>query len=174
MEKIKKWEIYGAILSIISGSLLHFVFEWSGGLKVVALFGAVNESTWEHLKLAFWPTFVFSCIEYFVISKNVKNFCFATFIKLSSMPIIIVVMFYAWLALFPDNFIYDISTFIIAVVAGYMLSYKIMNISRNFSNNILYSALIVILLAIFSLFTYYPPKSFLTKDPIGGGYGINK
>lgn len=125
MDKIKKWEIWGAGLTIIFGSLLHFVFEWSGGSHIVALFGAVNESTWEHLKLAFWPTFIFTFIEWFVFRKEIKNFCFAAFVKLFSMPIIIVILFYSWLLFLRDNFIWDITIFIVAVMAGYYLSYKI-------------------------------------------------
>ncbi|MFA5157777.1 MAG: DUF6512 family protein [Patescibacteria group bacterium] len=171
MNKIKTWEIWGAIISIIVGSLLHFVFDWSGGNHFVALFAAVNESTWEHLKMAFWPTFIFNLIEYLSWGSKHKNFCFASLVKLFSMPIIIIALFYGWLALFPGNFIWDISIFVIAVIVGYTLSYKILSLEKTFGPNILWSLLIVAGLIKFSLFTYFPPKLFLFEDP-DGNYGI--
>jgi hypothetical protein len=172
MKNIKSWEIWGAVISIVIGSLLHFVFDWSGGSKVVALFGAVNESTWEHLKLAFWPTLIYTTIEWFAWGRGQKNFCFASLIKLFSMPLIIVGLFYGWLAIFPDNFIWDISIFIVAVIAGYMLSYKILQSKKSYGYETVALILIILGIAKFSFMTYAPIKSFLTHDPISGGYGI--
>jgi hypothetical protein len=172
LKQIKKWEIWGAIFSIVLGSLMHFVFDWSGGIKIVAFFGAVNESTWEHLKLAFWPTLIFSIVEWFVFGKELKNYCLATFLKLFSMPIIITVLFYGWLVFFQDNFVWDISIFVIAVITGYCLSFKILKIDKELKQEKISLFLIIVSIIVFSLFTYYPPKYFLTIDPVKGGYGI--
>lgn len=38
--------------------LLHGLYEWSGENVVAGLFAPVNESVWEHLKLAFYPVIV--------------------------------------------------------------------------------------------------------------------
>jgi len=174
MDRLKKWEIGGAIATIVIGSLLHFVFNWSGQAKIVGLFGAVNESTWEHLKLAFWPTFFFGVIEFFVFGREVKNFFLATFAKLFSAPIIIVILFYSWLAFFFDNFIWDISIFVVAVILSYYIGYKILKIDKAFGWEKFSAVLIIVGLVKFSLFTFFPPKTFLTRDPISGGYGIQK
>jgi len=171
---IKKWEIWGAIFSILVGSLLHFTYAWSGHSPLAAVFSAVNESTWEHLKLAFWPTFIFAVIEWFVFGKQIKNFCLASMVKLFSMPIIIVGLFYGWLAIFPDNFFWDIAIFIIAVILGYYFSYRIMKITKPLGWEIISLIVILVGLLKFSLFTYFPPKIFLFQDPITGGYGIEK
>lgn len=37
------------------GSLLHFVFDWTGHNRFAAIFSAVDESYWEHIKIAVWP-----------------------------------------------------------------------------------------------------------------------
>lgn len=171
MKQIRNWEIWGVVVTIIVGSLLHFVFDWSEKNQLVALFAPVNESTWEHLKQAFWPTFIFTLIEYFSWGREKKNFCFASFVKLFSMPIIIVALFYGWLVFFPDNFVWDISTFVFAVIFGYVLSNKILSSEKTFGSNILWSLLILAGLIKFSLFTYFPPKIFLFEDP-DGNYGI--
>jgi len=75
-KKIQKFEIIGAIFSILVGSLLHFVYKWSGSHPLVAIIAAVNESTWEHLKLGFWPLLFWGILEYFIFGKQIRNFFF--------------------------------------------------------------------------------------------------
>lgn len=53
------WELAGFLFTGALGVLLHFLYEWSGGNTLAAAFSAVNESTWEHMKLLFFPMFVF-------------------------------------------------------------------------------------------------------------------
>ena len=50
------WALAGFLFTGALGSLLHFTYEWSGGL-LTAAFSADNESTWEHMKLLFVPLF---------------------------------------------------------------------------------------------------------------------
>lgn len=174
MNRVKNWEIWGAVFTIIVGTLLHFAYGWSGDNKVMAIFGAVNESTWEHLKLAFWPTLFFALFEWFYLRGTVKNLCLATLVKLFSMPLIIIGLFYGWLAIYPDNFIYDISIFIIAVILGYYFGYLVMKIKKLLGYEKLAAVLIALGVLKFSLLTYFPYKSFITHDPVTGGYGIEK
>ena len=48
---ILRWELIGIVVIILAGSALHFVFEWTRYWPPEAVIAAVNESTWEHLKL---------------------------------------------------------------------------------------------------------------------------
>ena len=66
--ELRRWEIVGFIATGLFGTLLHFVYEWSGGNRVIAVFSAVNESTWEHMKLLFIPFLVFTVVEFIVFS----------------------------------------------------------------------------------------------------------
>lgn len=172
MGQIRKWQIWGSIITVIAGSLLHFVYGWSGENKIVALFGAVNESTWEHLKMAFWPTFLFSIVEWQFWGRGTKNYCAASAIRLASMPFVILGLYYGWQLFFPESLIWDISIFVLAIFTGYYLGYRILRAKRNYNAEIMSSVFIVILLAVFSTFTYFAPESILTKDPATGGYGI--
>ena len=52
------WIAY-ALLAALAGSALHFVFDLLSGFAPVGIIAAVNESVWEHMKLAFWPMLVF-------------------------------------------------------------------------------------------------------------------
>ena len=43
------WELAGFLFTGLAGTLLHFVYDWSGDSLWTAAFSAVNESTWEHM-----------------------------------------------------------------------------------------------------------------------------
>ena len=62
-ERQHRWEIAGLLLTLAAGNLLHFIYEWSGGSSVAAAFAAVNESTWEHMKLLAVPWMAWSLAE---------------------------------------------------------------------------------------------------------------
>ena len=59
---ILKFEIISTIFIMIVGTLLHFTFGWSNNNPLVGTFSAVNESTWEHLKLLFFPMLIIPII----------------------------------------------------------------------------------------------------------------
>ena len=167
-------EIVGIFFISLSGSSLHFAFEWLGRWPPSALIAAVNESVWEHLKLAFWPGMIFAIISYPILKNKTKNFWTAKTAGLYAMPIVIVVMFYSYLAIAgKSNLAYDISTFVLAVSAGQLLSYHLMikDIHQR-SVKIISVALLIIITAAFCLFTFLPPKFPLFRDFITGKYGI--
>jgi hypothetical protein len=173
-KSVLKWEIAGFFFIVVVGSMLHFVFEWSGRLSWVALFAAVNESTWEHLKLAFFPALIFALIEYPFIRNKVKNFSVAKTLSFYVMPLVIIVLFYLYLAIFhKDSLFWDIFIFVFAIAIGQVISYRIL-VAKQFSKQIssFFRVLFVIILVIFLLLTYFPPHNFLFKDPISGGYGL--
>ena len=58
--KLFFWELGGFLFTGALGTLLHFVYEWSGGSALAACVSAVNESTWEHMKLLFFPMLLYS------------------------------------------------------------------------------------------------------------------
>lgn len=72
--ELRRWEIVGFAVTGLVGTLLHFVYGWSDGSRVAAAFSAVNESTWEHMKLLFLPYFVFAVVEFIVFSEAFRNF----------------------------------------------------------------------------------------------------
>ena len=68
--KLFFWELGGFLFTGALGTLLHFVYEWSGGSALAAWFSAVNESTWEHMKLLFVPLFLFSVVQVCVLGRD--------------------------------------------------------------------------------------------------------
>lgn len=172
--KVFLWELVGAILISVSGSLLHFVYGWSKQYKPLAIISAVNESTWEHLKIAFWPGLIFSIIEYFHIANITNNYIIAKAACLLLTPFSIIVFFYSYTCVFGRNFLLiDISIFILSIFLGQKVSMVLLIIPElpSFVNTL--ALFIILLLTIqFSFFTFFPPKFFIFRDPTNGSYGL--
>jgi len=77
-------EIAGIFFIFLFGALFHFIYELSGKAAFVAIMGAANESTWEHIKIGFWPAFIFAVIEFFVFGKRIRSFFFAKAVVISA------------------------------------------------------------------------------------------
>jgi len=172
-KKIFYWYIGGVFFTLFLGSFLHFIYELSGFLKPVAIMGAVNESTWEHLKIGFWPAFIFAVIEYFRYGRKNKNFYFAKAINLLTIPIFITVLFYGYTLFMSHNLFLDIFIFVLSIVIAYFFSYKIMVSQKDFSGYKNLAILIIVIeLTTFSLLSYFPLENFLFLDSLTGSYGI--
>jgi len=168
------YELAGIVFIVIIGTILHFTFELSGNQPVVGVFSAVNESVWEHLKLGFWPALVWALIEYRYIKKSTNNFFFAKTVGIYLIPIIIPILFYSYTAVLGESvLVIDILTFVISVIAGQFVSYKLLTYRElpDMLNKISLVALVLLGVA-FVLFTFYPPHLPLFRDPVTGEYGI--
>ena len=66
--------IINTLIEFVLGTLLHFTFEWSNNNLIVGAFSSVNESTWEHLKLVFFPMLLTTIIGLFFIRKIYPNY----------------------------------------------------------------------------------------------------
>ena len=176
-KKIIRFQIFSVIFTWILGTILHFLYEWSGDNKIIASFSAVNESTWEHLKLVFFPMLITTIVGFLVIGKDNKKFWCAKTIGIILAMSFIIVFFYTYTGIIGTNFaILDIGSFFVAVILGEYVAYKIMTndeYKQKCNKRIAVIGLICILLC-FIIFKYLPPHIGLFKDPISNGYGIQK
>lgn len=169
---MKKSTIIGIIFTVLLGSLLHFTFEWSGENSFVGLFSAVNESTWEHLKLLFFPLIFFTIFERVKYGDKRPNLITARAIGAIVGLILIPIIFYGYTAILGDNFfIFDILTFIIAVIGAFIVSYSIEKMPEFEFNFISWIIMLLIAFA-FMIFTFATPQIWLFLDPVTGGYGV--
>lgn len=169
MNDIKKITIGGAVLTILLGTLLHFVFQWSGNNPIVGIVGAVNESTWEHLKLLFFPMLFYTIFEYFAYGKDTANFIPARAVSILAGMFIIVSSFYTYTGILGKNFLpLDIGTFILGTVGAYFIGYKIMQSDALSSKkmNIVGIIILILLILAFAVFTFFPPEIGLFSDPL--------
>lgn len=164
MTKLRKKEIIGFIFTAVLGTLLHFTYKWSGKNDLVALFSAVNESTWEHLKLLFVPAAIFAVIEYFTDGRDLQGFLTVKASGIWMGMLTIVVLYYTYTGIIGRNFMWlDILIFFIgcAVVSLYTLKYA----DRIFGSNFAGILLLIVSTIAFFVFTYFPPHIGLFSEP---------
>lgn len=174
MKKISlfKYQIFSVIFAIVFGTILHFLFEWLNGNTFIATFSAVNESTWEHMKIAFFPMLITLIIGLFIYKKSYSNFLCAKTIGILVALIFIPVFFYTYTGIIGRNFaVIDISSFVLAISFGEFITYRLIKNKFNCNNEISFIILIGLIL-MFIVFTFKPLYINLFKDPLTGLYGI--
>lgn len=171
---ILKWELAGIIFVFLVGALLHFLFEWSGESRVVGAFASVNESVWEHFKQGFWPMCLFATIEYLFPKMRLKNFLPAKAVAVYVIPIFTGLAFYGYSAVIGQEIlIVDILIFLVAIIIGQLLSYRIMTAGQVSSRAVKLAGIFILLLAgILIVTTFYPPHWPIFLDHNTGIYGI--
>ena len=171
---VLRYELLGVLFISLLGGLLHFTYELFGYNPIVGVFSAVNESVWEHLKLGFWPIVLLTIIEYWRMRKQSNNFFLAKTASAYAIIFVIPTIFYSYTSITGESiFLIDILSFIIAVIIGQFLSYKILNYKQLPKASKWISLVALIVLGIlFVVFTFYPPTLTPFQDPISGEYGI--
>ena len=149
---------------IILGCLLHFTYEWSHHNKLVGWFSAVNESTWEHIKITVLPIFLTTIMDYWSFGEN-PNYWFAKFAMVLFSVVMLPAIFYLIQAILKKTIIImDIMIFCLVVVYSVVV----------FNGILLTGALgletfgqvgCIVILAVFAFSTFFPMKNFLFMDP---------
>ena len=162
---IKRFTALGAIAPVLLGSLGHFIYEWSGNNFVAGLLFATNESVWEHVKLALFPMLLIFLFGAFNL-KGANNFAAAAFCAMMTVIIVIPLAFYSYTHTAGRSILaVDILIFILSIVLGYGVAYRLFGARRNTFVNVVCFIGIVAIAACFFTFTYNPPDLFLFKDP---------
>ena len=119
MAKTKKQLIAGAVFVLIAGTLAHFVYDWSGQNRIVGWFFPVNESTWEHMKLIFFPMLLYSLV------FGREMLCAMLWGTLAGTWLI-PVLFYTYSGILGRNmFVLDLAVFVLSVLAGFWVAGRI-------------------------------------------------
>ena len=167
------WQLWGFAVAGLVGTLLHFLYEWTGESVLVAPFSGVNESTFEHMKLLFWPTFVFSIIESRYFYDREDFWCVklrGILLGLSLIPII----FYTYNGVIGKSPAWiNIAIFFVSAAIAYIYETELLNSEKLICKSPKRSAVILFLIAlIFVIFTFVTPELEIFKDPLTGSYGI--
>lgn len=172
---LKCWQIIGAVFTLIIGTLLHFAYKWSGENPLVGIFSAVNESTWEHLKLLSTPVLLFAIVEYFLYGNQIPNFVPVKALSILLGTSTIITAFYTYVGIIGQNYLWaDIGTFVLGVLAAYWFSFRLLQTEYLTSDCAIRLGWIglILLVFFFALFTFCPPHIGLFLDPVSGTYGI--
>ena len=167
------WELFGFAIASLGGTLLHFVYDWFGNAAWIAPFSGVNESTWEHMKLLFWPMLLYAVVQSFFFRDYPDFWCVklrGTLIGLCLIPLV----FYTYNGVIgksPDWI--NITIFFVSLaVACFYETRALTNGTAVCRHPRLALGALCAIALLFVIFTFLAPEIGLFKDPLTGSYGI--
>ena len=167
------WQLCGYAITTLFGTLLHFLYEWLSEAVWVAPFSGVNESTWEHMKLFFWPAFIFAIVESFFFRER-GDFWSIKLRGILSGLILIPVLFYTYNGVIgksPDWV--NIAIFFISAAIAFIYEYKLFKADTLPVTSQKLPLLVLLIIALlFVIFTYATPQLGIFMDPESRSYGI--
>ena len=173
-KKLKKLEIIGAIAVVVGSFLFHFLFEWTGGNRVIALVSAVNESIWEHVKIVFFPYLIFTIVEYFILKPDLTRYLAAKMTGLVFIPLAMISFYYTYSGILGFRITaLDIASAVVWSILAFVISYKMYcsNLKIEKIAGWMTAIGIIFTLMLF-FFTYFPPHIALFQDGLTGQFGI--
>ena len=151
------WQLCGFALTSLGGTLLHFLYELFDKAIWIAPFSGVNESTFEHMKLLFWPMFIFAVLESFFFRGYENFWC----VKLRGTLwglVLIPTIFYTYNGVIgksPD--IINVAIFFVSAAVAYIYETKELNTKSSAcpsEKNAFVALCVIALLAIVPVTTY--------------------
>ena len=167
------WQLWGFAVTSLLGTVLHFLYDWLGGAVWIAPLSGVNESTWEHMKLLFWPMFLYAIAQSFFFKERNDFWCVklrGTLLGLALIPI----LFYTYNGVIghsPDWI--NIAIFFIAAAIAYLYETKLFkDEALTCKRPKLAIGILCAIALLFVVFTFATPELAIFKDPLTGSYGI--
>lgn len=166
MKHVRRYTIIGIFFVVITGTLSHFLYDWSGQHPVIGLFTPVNESVWEHMKLLFFPMLLYSLIIIIKHKRRYPHIVAALFFGILTGTILIPIFYYAYTSVLGTNFlVLDIGIFILSIVTSFGLTYKLTLSNKLESHTFVLGLLICVLFVSFLFFTYHAPNTTIFRAP---------
>lgn len=177
-QRIRRWIVWGVPLLFVLGGLTHFVYDWSGQQIWISVLAPVNESVWEHLKMAYWPVMVWWALGYVLYRQEgiVSSVQWITAAAVSVLigPAFIVSFYYTYTGAFGVHFLpLDILSLLAGLALSQVAALHILRYATLRNTWFCVSMGIIALLGFaFFQFTFYPPHIPLFMDISTGQYGI--
>lgn len=155
--------IIGSIFIFLFGSLLHFLYKWTGSKKIVSIIASTNESIFEHTKLLILPYIVWLVFIYIIKKEefniNLDKYAFASFISILTSVLMITILYATYIRVFFKNkkgyFVIDILIFLIASLIGLYVGYHFYLYFTPFKYY--YSLILIFIVIILNIiFSFYP------------------
>ena len=165
---MSRWQLAGFFFTSIAGILLHFLYEWTNQSIFVAPFSAVNESTWEHMKLLFFPMFLFALVQRFFMPNVPDNFWYVKLAGILLGLILIPTTYYTYTGISGTSLDWiNIGIFFITVAITYLFETRLFRHNTFACKGPLFALLILCLIALtFIILTFVPPKIPLFEPPL--------
>lgn len=175
IDLITSINLYMIVPLFLIGSAFHFVYNWSKHNKKLVPFVAVNESYWEHMKIAFWPVAFLYLLEFIFGGYKMMSFVPAATVALYVVPISMVAIVFSYKRITKKNILaLDISAFFVTIlVAQFVFNMILTQLNANAFMVGISVIFLVFIVSAFVTYTKSPPSdSDIFKDPITDKYGI--
>ena len=170
---VNLWQLFGFALTSLGGTLLHYLYDISGGSVIVAPFSGVNESTFEHMKLLFYPMIIFAIVQRMQF-RTFKNFWCIKLRGIYLGLLLIPVIFYTYNGVIgksPDYI--NIAIFFITAAIVYIYEAHLFKGNDIGCKSPVTAVTVLCLTAVlFGILTFFTPEIELFRDPLTGSYGI--
>jgi len=155
------------------GTLAHFLYEISHHNKIIGLFAAVNESTWEHIKIAITPTILWSLLDGAFFGAD-ANYFLAKIASLLIITFVIPFVFYSYRRLVKKSILpVDISIFYLAIILSQLAFYTILDLpAQGHAVNYIATVASFVFFGAYMTLTLLPQHAPIFKDPLTGKYGF--
>ncbi len=166
MKTSGQYLIAGFMFSAVLGTAAHFFYGWSGNNPLAGLIAPVSESTWEHMKLVFFPVLLWS----FFLPPHLADeapplrpsLLFGGLIGTLAVP----VLFYTYSGILGYNIAWiDIFIFYISVFITFFCAWKLQDSAKTAQKRTAIYFLTVLFAILFFLFTFLPPDIGLFAEP---------
>ena len=176
------WEVAGFTFINAMAGVLHFAFELSNFYEPLAVVASVNESTFEHLKLYFWPGLLFAFVQHAYIRGEVNNYWWGKGLALLATPVTLTVAFYAYLGVVipidgRGTLGWTLAIGAASVLVGNVVAYRIL-VAHALPNGRRNGGLLImgVLTVLMATSAWFPPQFFLYENFFGyeysGEFGI--
>ena len=173
--KWRTWETAGLFVVILLGNTLHFVYDWTGQARWAAYVSAVNESTWEHMKLLFFPALLFTMIQIAAAQERDGAIPAVRAVSITAGLLLIPVLYYTYTGILGRHVLWaDIAIFYLAAALTFRLDSRLRRRRRLWEPWQQAAGLLWLwgLAFLFVWWTFRPPHIGLFLDLATGGYGI--
>ena len=170
---IRLWQLMGFAITSLAGTILHFLYDWLDKAIWVAPFSGVNESTWEHMKLLFWPMLIYAIVQSFFF-RDRKDFWCVQLRGILLGLVLVPVLFYTYngiLGKSPDWI--NIVIFFVSAAIAYIYETRLFIADKLRCRSPKLAIVVLLVIALlFVVFTFATPNIEIFKDPLLGTYSI--
>lgn len=172
----EKWLKIGIPVLFAVGFVMHFLYDLTGKSALIGIFAPVNESVWEHLKLLLLPMLVWWGAYYIICGRRYnidkEKWFFGNVIALITSIITLIAFYYIYTQILGiESLLLDIFDLLLSLAVGQYIGIYAYKHCKGIMIEISILMLISIMV-VFGLFTFYPPHTPIFKDSTTGKYGI--
>ncbi len=161
------WWLLGLTFTAVLGTLLHFLYEWTGWIALAPI-SAVSESTWEHMKILFFPMLIFSFVHCAFWGNGRADFWQVKTLGILVGVSLIPILFYTYNGAFGKSPAWlNVSFFFLSAALAYGVEFLLFRREdKENSFPIFAIVLLSVLTVCFVVFTFFPPQLPLFASPL--------